>query len=109
MFVGYVDNHTGNVHRFVSLKAKKIILSGDTTWMNKLYGDIYKQKDAGIRYNLENNTSEDRFIEVETEGESQEPRSIPREFGNLQTSYSNAEAMFKNVTDEHDCLDNKGS
>ena len=29
MFIGYVDNHVGNVYRFVNLKTKKITLSRD--------------------------------------------------------------------------------
>ena len=70
MFVGYADNHAGNVYRFVNLKTKRVILSRDITWMNKLYGDIYGQRDVGKRYNLKDNTSEDKFIEIETEGEA---------------------------------------
>ena len=99
MFVGYADNHAGNLYRFMNLKTKKIILNQDITWMNKLYGDIYKQKDIGRRYDLKDNTSEDTFIEIENEGEIQEIRSIPREFRNLQTSYNDAEAIFQEVID----------
>ena len=69
MFVGYADNHAGNVYRFVNLKTKKIILSRDITWMNILYGEIYEKNDVERRYNLKNNTSEDTFIEIETEGD----------------------------------------
>ena len=36
------------------------------------------------------------------EGETQAPKSIPREVRNLQTSYNDAEAIFKDVTDEHE-------
>ena len=102
MFVGYADNHTGHVYRFMNLKTKKFHLSQDITWMNKLYGDIYRQKNVGERYNLKDNTSEDKFIEIETEGETQKPRSIPREVRNLQTSYNDAEAIFQDVIDEHE-------
>ena len=76
MFVGYADNHAGNVYRFVNLKTKKIILSRDITWMNKLYGEIYEKEDIERRYNLKDYTSEDTFIEIETEGENQTPKSI---------------------------------
>ena len=86
IFVGYADKHAGEKYRFVNLKTKKIILSRDITWMNKLYGDICKQKDVGIRYNLKKNISEDVFIEVDTEGETREPKYIPRKARNLQTS-----------------------
>ena len=47
--------------------------------MNKLYGDIYRQKDVAKRYNLKDNTTEGIFIEIETEGETQESKSIRRE------------------------------
>ena len=101
MFVVYADNHVGNVNRFVNLNPKRIILSQYITWMNKMFGDIYRQKDVGRRYNLKDNTSEDKIIEIETEGETQKPRSIPREVRNLQTSYNDGEAIFQDVIDEH--------
>ena len=102
IFVGYADDHAGNMYRFVNSKTKKTILSQDIMLMNKLYGDIYKQKDVGRRYNLKDNTSKDTFSKIETEGVTHEPRSIPRQVRNLQTSYNYAGAIFKDVIDEHE-------
>ena len=70
--------------------------------MNKLYGEIYEKINVERRYNLKDYTSEDTFIEIETEGETQTPEYIPREVRNLQTSYNDAETIFKDVTDEHE-------
>ena len=81
MFVEYADNHAGNVYRFVNMKTKKIILSRDVTWLNKLYGDMYKQNDIAKKYNFEDIQNTDTFIEIETENEK--PKSIPREIRNL--------------------------
>ena len=46
MFVGYADNHSGNIYRFVNLKTKKIVLSCNLTRMSKLYGDVYNHKNV---------------------------------------------------------------
>ena len=53
IFVGYVDYHAGNVHRFVNMKTKKIIQSRDVTWRSKLYDDIYKQNNIVTTGNWE--------------------------------------------------------
>ena len=70
--------------------------------MDTFYGDIYKRKDNTRRYNLRDNISENTFIKIETEGESQEPRSIQRAVRNPQFSYNNSEVIFKDVADEHE-------
>ena len=63
--------YVGNVkYRFVNLKTKKIILSRHVTWMDTFYGDIHKRKDNTRRYYPKDDTSEDTFIKIETEGES---------------------------------------
>ena len=52
MFVGYSDNHTENVCRFVSLKTKRIILSCNVTWMSKLHTGTSTTKNVARRYEL---------------------------------------------------------
>ena len=46
MFLGYSHTHAGNVYRMLDINTKKVILSRDIIWMNKLYGKdtTYKGK-----------------------------------------------------------------
>ena len=41
MFVGYADDHAGDVYRFMNVQTKRIILSRDTKWLN-LFWKHYK-------------------------------------------------------------------
>ena len=41
IFVGYSDNHAGDVHRFLKLSTKSIFHSRDLIWLDKLYGDYF--------------------------------------------------------------------
>ena len=43
MFVGYADDHAGDVYRFMNVQAKRIILSRDARWLN-LFWKHYKKK-----------------------------------------------------------------
>ena len=37
MFVGYADDHTGDIYRFIHLKTQHVILSRDARWMNIMW------------------------------------------------------------------------
>ena len=37
IFVGYADDHAGNVYRFINIQMKKIILSRDVQWLNSIW------------------------------------------------------------------------
>ena len=43
IFVGYADDHGRNVHRFITVQMKKIILSRDVQWLNLIWKQ-YKNK-----------------------------------------------------------------
>ena len=43
IFVGYADDHAGNVYRFINNQTKKIILSRDIQWLNSFW-KAYKKK-----------------------------------------------------------------
>ena len=43
MFVGYSTNHAGNVYQFIHAKTNQVIYSRDVQWLNKLWGEYYKQ------------------------------------------------------------------
>ena len=48
MFVGYADDHAGDVYRFITIQTKKVILSRDEQWLN-LFWKHYKMKHNNIR------------------------------------------------------------
>ena len=37
MFVGYADDHTKDVYRFLNIHTKRIILSRDVRWLNIIW------------------------------------------------------------------------
>ena len=43
MLVGYADDHSGDVYRFLNVKAKRSIMSRDARWLN-IYWKHYKKK-----------------------------------------------------------------
>ena len=45
IFVGYADDHAGNVYRFINIQMKKIILSRDIQWLNSFWKEYMKRKD----------------------------------------------------------------
>ena len=45
MFMGYAEDHTGDVYRFIYLKTQHVILSRDARWMNIMWkANMRKQK-----------------------------------------------------------------
>ena len=45
IFVGYADDHAGNVYRFINIETKKIILSRDIKWLNSFWKEYKKRRD----------------------------------------------------------------
>ena len=45
IFVGYADDHAGNVYGFRNIQTKKIILSRDIQWLNSFWKQYKKRKD----------------------------------------------------------------
>ena len=45
IFVGYADDHAGNVYRFINTHTKKIILTRDIQWLNSFWKEYKKRKD----------------------------------------------------------------
>ena len=43
MFVGYAEDHTGDVYRFIHLKTQHVVLSRDARWMNIMW-KVYMRK-----------------------------------------------------------------
>ena len=44
IFVGYADDHAGNVYRFINVEMKQIILSRDIQWLNSFWKNIRKEE-----------------------------------------------------------------
>ena len=51
MFVGYADDDTGDVYRFIHLKTQHVILSRDARWMNIMW-KAYMRKQQCINHGL---------------------------------------------------------
>ena len=45
IFVGYADDHAGNVYRLINIQTKKIILSRDIQWLYSFWKEYKKRKD----------------------------------------------------------------
>ena len=45
IFVGYADDHAGNVYRSINIQMKKIILSRDMQWLNSFWKEYKKRRD----------------------------------------------------------------
>ena len=52
MYVGYTDDHTGDVYRFIHLKTRHVILSRDARWMNIMW-KAYRRKQQCINHGLQ--------------------------------------------------------
>ena len=52
MFVGYADDHSGDVYRFLNVKTKRIIMSRDVRWLNIIWKH-YKKKHNYARRQVE--------------------------------------------------------
>ncbi len=62
MFVGYAENHAGDVHRMFNTKTRKVSMSRDVTWLGEVYGDYLKLKDGNktiVSYEIDGEESEE--------------------------------------------------
>ena len=52
MFVGYADDHTKDIYRFLNIHTKRIILSRDVRWLNIIWKQ-YNKKSIYVRRQVE--------------------------------------------------------
>ena len=52
MFVGYADDHTKDVYRFLNIHTRRIVLSRDVRWLNVIWKQ-YKKKSLYARRQVE--------------------------------------------------------
>ena len=67
MFVGYADDHSGDVYRFLNINTKRIIMSRDARWLNIIWKhyrmiSIYARKQVELFLD-----EEERSIQEESE------------------------------------------
>ena len=72
MFVGYADDHSRDVYRFLNICTKRIIMSRDARWLNIIWKH-YRMKSIYVRKQVELFLDEDeRSIEEDSEQEEEE-------------------------------------
>ena len=72
MFVGYADDHSGDVYRFLNIHTKRIIMSRDASWLNIIWKH-YRMKSIYARKQVELFLDEEeRSIEEDSEQEEEE-------------------------------------
>ena len=64
MFVGYADDHAGDVYRFLNVKTKRIIMSRDARWLNLMWKH-YKRKHNYARRQEELFLDEEESLSLE--------------------------------------------
>ena len=81
IFVGYADDHAGNVYRFINIQTKKIILSRDIQWLNSFWKEYKKRKDNSKKlidefysHDEDDQTQEEIEIEELKENEIEETK-----------------------------------
>ena len=73
IFVGYADDHAGNVYRFINVEMKKIILSRDIQWLNSFWKEYKKRRDDSKKF-VDEFYTPDEDDQTQDESETDEPR-----------------------------------
>ena len=71
IFVGYADDHAGNVYRFINIQTKKIILSRDVQWLNSFWKQ-YKKRNDDLKKFIEEFFPNDEDDQTSEESEPEE-------------------------------------
>ena len=77
IFVGYADDHAGNVCRFINVETKQIILSRDIQWLKSFWKEYKKRRDDSKKLVDEFYTPEEDD-QTQDESETAEPRENDR-------------------------------
>ena len=73
IFVGYADDHAGNVYRFINIQTKQIILSRDIQWLNSFWKEYKKRRDESKKL-VDEFYSHEEDDQTQDESETEEPR-----------------------------------
>ena len=78
IFVGYAEDHSGDVYRMYCPRTKSVRLSRDIKWFNKSYGAHKKELSEGnIKYDYDDNDGAVSSSEEESEEENEVQLTIP--------------------------------
>ena len=78
MFVGYAENHAGDIYRFLNIHTKRIIMSRDVRWLNLIWKhyrmkSIYARKQVELFLDeAERSIEEERSNEEDSEQQQEE-------------------------------------
>ena len=73
IFVGYADDHAGNVYRFINIQTKKIILSSNIQWLNSFWKE-YKKRNDDSKKLIDEFYSHDEDDQTQEESDTEEPK-----------------------------------
>ena len=73
IFVGYADDHAGNVYRFINIQMNRIILSRDVQWLNSFLKGYKKRRDDSKKL-VDEFYSHEEDDQTQDESEAEEPR-----------------------------------
>ena len=90
IFVGYANNHAGNVYRFINIQTMKIILSRDIQWLNSFWQEYKKRKDDSKKL-VDVLYSHDEDDQTQEEVEEDEPNENEEEETNNSGDGNNTE------------------
>ena len=93
IFVGYADDHAGNVYRFINIQMKKIILSRDIQWLNSFWKQYKKRKDDSKKL-VDEFYSYDEDDHTQEESETEEIKNS-NDGNNTESDGNNTEEQKK--------------
>ena len=73
IFVGYADDHAGNVYRFINIQMKQIILSRDIQSLNSFWKEYKKRRDDSKKL-VDEFYSHEKDDQTQDESETEDPR-----------------------------------
>ena len=78
IFVGYADDHAGNIYRFINIQMKKIILSRDIQWLNSFWKE-YKKRKSDSKNLIDEFYAHDEDDQTQEESEAEEIKESVKE------------------------------
>ena len=73
IFVGYADDHAGNMYRFINIQMKQITLSSDMQWLKSFWKEYKKRRDDSKKL-VDEFYSHEEDDQTQDESETEEPR-----------------------------------
>ena len=94
IFVGYADDHAGNMYKFINIQKKQIILSRDIQWLNSFWKEYKKRRDDSKKL-VDEFYSHEEDDQTQDEIETEEPRESEIEETKDSSDGNNTEEQKK--------------